>query len=246
MDAIVFRILGPIEVTAAGRSHSPGGRNARTVLLALILDVNHAVPIDRLIWAIWPDHPPETAVHTVRAIVSRLRTIVGGDRIVAVDHSYILRCDPGEIDAVVFERLVRRAAALVPTEPDEAAAIAAEAIELWRGEPFGDLVDAEFARWESMRLDEVRVRAMEVAYEADVTRGRSADVLPRLEVEVEAAPYREHLWSLLMRALEAEGRRVEALEAYARAVAVLAAAGAEPGPALIALAERISSPAASA
>jgi DNA-binding SARP family transcriptional activator len=240
MGEIPFRILGPIEVEADGHLQRPGGRNTRALLLALVLDVAHAVPLDRLIWVLWPDDPPQTAVHTVRSIVSRLRTLIGQHRIEAVDHSYVLRADPDEIDAVVFERRIRESAAVLDAgRPDAAAALARSALELWRGEPFGDLVDAEFARWEALRLDELRSRAMELVYEAEVVAGHGADVLARLEVEVEAAPYRERLWSLLMRALAEEGRRVEALDVYARAVAVLRDAGAEPGPALRALEERI-------
>src|SRR5262249_56756428 len=63
--------------------------------------------------------------------------------------------------------------------------------------------------------------------------GREATMVRRLEPLVDAYPYRELLWALLMVALCGTGRQADALAAYGRARARLREdLGIEPGPQL--------------
>jgi DNA-binding SARP family transcriptional activator len=56
-----FRILGSLEVHTDGAMMPVGGLRERTVLAVLVLETGRAVPVTRLIDAVWADNPPETA-----------------------------------------------------------------------------------------------------------------------------------------------------------------------------------------
>ena len=53
-----FRILGPLEVSEAGRSLPLGGSKQRALLALLLLSPNEPVSIDGLIEDIWTEQPP--------------------------------------------------------------------------------------------------------------------------------------------------------------------------------------------
>jgi DNA-binding SARP family transcriptional activator len=145
-----------------------------------------------------------------------------------VDHAYLLDVDLDDVDALRFERLVDEAVAH-REEPEAARRLSHEALDLWRGIPFGDLADEEPFRLEALRLDQLRLAAMELRIEADIALGRSELVVGALEAAVEELPYREHLWHLLIDALAADGRRVEALRACDRLRRMLGEVGLVPG-----------------
>lgn len=231
-----YRILGPVDVEGPDGPMPVGGRHARALLLALLLDLNHAVSVDRLAQAVWADAPPPSADRTLRSYVSRLRHLLGSETIVAVDHSYCLLAEAGQVDAIEFEGAVNAAAETLATDPVRAERLCRQALGMWRGDPFGDLAEADFARLEATRLEEVRERAVELCLEAELAQGRAGEVVGRLEAETEAFPYRERMWWCLVKALSDEGRRVEALRAYDRAISLLAEVGVEPGEDLRALA----------
>ena len=60
-QAMEFRILGPLEVVEDGHVLDLGGQKQRALLAVLLLHANEVVSADRLIGALWPDRPPETA-----------------------------------------------------------------------------------------------------------------------------------------------------------------------------------------
>lgn len=223
-----IRVLGPIDVlTSAGVRHV-GGVCARRLLGALVVSARHAVPVDHLVEIVWLGHPPPTGGETLQSHVSRLRRLLGAETIVMVDHAYLLDVEDGDVDALRFERLVDQAVAC-RGEPEAARRLSQEALSLWRGVPFGHLADEEPFRLEALRLDQLRLAAMELRIEADIALGRAELVVGALEGAVEELPYREHLWYLLIDALAAEGRRVEALRTCDRLRSLLGEVGLVPG-----------------
>lgn len=227
----MVRVLGPIELLTADGVHAIGGRQLRSTLGALVVGLGHAIPADQLIAVIWRDDPPASAPGTLQSYVSRLRRMLGSSAIEREDHTYTLRIEPERVDACVFERLVGEALA---AEPDPAARrrICDRALGLWRGTPFGDLADEDPFRLEAIRLDELRLSAMELRLTADLALGRADLVVGPLEAAVDEYPYREHLWMLLIEALAREGRRVEALRTAERLHHVLGSVGLETSAAL--------------
>jgi DNA-binding SARP family transcriptional activator len=236
-DDYEIRVLGPIEVLTPSGCLAVGGRHARALLGALVVGVGHAVPIDHLREVIWGQDPPESVDNTLQSNVSHLRRLLGPDAIVRVDGSYELTTEPANIDAVRFETLL--AAAAASTDDLERRRYGREALGLWRGRPFGDLADDEAFELDSYRLEEMRLAAMEICLEADLALGNHELIVGELEAAVEEHPYRERLWFLLIEALEAGYRRVEALRACARLRGVLAEVGLQASDELVALERRI-------
>ena len=115
---------------------------------------------------------------------------------------------------------------------DEAAAAAnrfREALALWRGRALADVLDVEPLALESARLEELRLVAVEGCGRRSGA-GLHAQVTGELESLVAEHPLRERLWRLLVLALYRGERQADALAAYRRARAMLAAdLGLEPG-----------------
>ena len=224
-----FRILGPLEVEHDGRSVPLGSGRQRALVAALLLHRNEVVSVDRLVDELWDGDPPPTAAKIVRNNVSLLRKELG-DRLVTRPPGYLLRVEPGELDA---DRL---GSALAGGRPEEIEA----ALALWRGPPLEEFAYEGFAQAEIARLEELRLAATEERIEAELARGRHAALVPELEALVQQYPLRERLQGQLILALYRSGRQSEALEAYRRARRALdEELGIEPGPALRELERRI-------
>jgi DNA-binding SARP family transcriptional activator len=221
------RVLGPIDLVTDAGVVVPMGRIGRKLLGVLAISANHAVSADRLAEVIWRNSPPASRDNTLQTHVFRLREELGHDRIVSEGHSYCLRLDPGQLDAVEFERLTSLAASL-RQKPSECIQLCQSALSLWRGVPFGEFADEDPFRLEAMRLDELRLFAMELKLESDLELGRAELVVGTLEALVDDYPYRERMWHLLITAMSRSGRRVEALRACDRLRSVLGEVGLEP------------------
>ena len=163
----------------------------------------------------------------VQLYVSQLRRLLAGDDAQIVTHGrgYELRIPADAVDAARFERLVEQAGR-TGAKPD---GTAREALALWRGAALADVADEPFAAAEIRRLDELWLRAQELAVDGDLAAGRKT-VLAELERLIEAHPLRERLHAQRMLALYRSGRQAEALDAYVAARRRLVDAPAiEPG-----------------
>ncbi len=106
-------------------------------------------------------------------------------------------------------------------------------LDRWNGPAYPELVDVDDGRAEGVRLEELRVRAIEVRAECRLAAGDVDGVVPELARLVAEQPLRERPRSLLMTALERAGRRVEAFRAYDDFRRLLGdELGIEPSPAL--------------
>ena len=76
-----FRILGPLEVIEDGQALDLGGQKQRALLAVLLLHANEIISADRLIEALWPERPPDTAAKALQVYVSQLRKTLGRDRV---------------------------------------------------------------------------------------------------------------------------------------------------------------------
>jgi DNA-binding SARP family transcriptional activator len=225
--AIRVRVLGPIDLLTETGVIVPKGRIGRKLLGALAISVNHAVTADRLAEIIWHESPPPSLANTLQTYIYRLREEVGHERIVCSDHSYALRLAPEELDALEFEHLVSLAAE-AGNDPSECIARSRKALGLWRGVPFGEFADEDPFRLETIRLDELRLYAMELKLAGELEIGREELVVGTLETLVEDYPFRERLWYLLIAALARSGRRVGALRAFHKVGEILGEVGLEP------------------
>ena len=223
-----LQLLGPVEATTDGRPLSLGPKKQRSLLAVLALHANETVSVDRLVDALWGDRPPATAQKMVQLYVSQLRRLLATDsvKIVTQGRGYVLRIDPTAVDVASFEQLVEEAVSDrdVPNEAAHAA------LTLWQGAPLADIANEPFAPAEIRRLEELRLRATELAIDDDLALGREQEALAKLERLIENDPLRERLYAQRMLALYRAGRQAEALESYSAARRRLVEeAGVEPG-----------------
>jgi DNA-binding SARP family transcriptional activator len=153
------------------------------LLALLLIDAGRPVPVDRLIDELWVGDPPVGAETTIRSYLSRLRRVLGDDVVITGGaEGYALEAAVDEIDAVCFERLVREGEeALDRGSSQGAAERLVAALSLWRGRPFGELADEGALRLEADRLDELRLRALEKRFDAELALGKSAELVEELE-----------------------------------------------------------------
>jgi predicted ATPase/DNA-binding SARP family transcriptional activator len=190
------------------------------LLATLCLAPGEAVSTERLIDELWGEEPPETAANALQVHVSQLRKTLGGEVVRRRAPGYELAIAPESVDLVRFERLVAEAR---EAEPAIAGRLLRDALALWRGDPEVDRV----------RLEELRLSALEARVEADLALGRQADLVPELEALVAEHPLRERLRGQLMLALYRAGRQADALDVYrATRAALVEELGIDPSPAL--------------
>jgi predicted ATPase/DNA-binding SARP family transcriptional activator len=241
-----FRVLGSVETWTDERPLVLGGPRQVALLAFLLLNANRAVSADTVIDAVWGDER-EGAAKRLQMGVSRLRRALApldgedGPRLRTVGGGYLLTVVPGELDAELFaERIRDGRRTLEQGDAAGASELLSEALALWRGPPLADVAFEEFAQTEIRHLQELRLVALETRVDADLERGRHAEVIAELEGLLAQEPTRERIAGQLMTALYRSGRQPDALQVYQRTRAALAEElGLEPGPALKALQSQI-------
>jgi DNA-binding SARP family transcriptional activator len=209
---VEFRILGPLEVVEEGRPLTLGGPRQRALLALLLSRANEVVSSDRLIDELWGAQPPRTATNALQYHVSQLRKTLGSsEAIVTREPGYLIRVGPHELDLLRFEQLVQEAR---QAPADQAARLLDDALGLWRGPALADLAGEPFVQAEILRLEELRLAALELHVEMDLALGRHRELVGELEVLVHEHPFRERPRGQLMLALYRSGRQAEALDLY--------------------------------
>jgi DNA-binding SARP family transcriptional activator len=219
---VEFGILGPLVVWRDGREVPIGAAKQRALLTLLLLRRGELVATETLVHELWGERPPATAVKAVHVYVSQLRKALGEGLLETRPVGYMLRLEPGALDAVRFEGLLGRARGLLADgDAREAGEVLRDALGLWRGSPLAEFRYEDFARGEIGRLEELRLVALEYRLEADLAFGRDAEAVPELDALVREHPRRESLRGLLMLSLYRAGRQADALAAYQEARTVL-------------------------
>jgi predicted ATPase/DNA-binding SARP family transcriptional activator len=218
------------------------GPKDRLVLVRLALSAGQIVSADALIESLWGQgEPPEDPSNALQVKISRLRKLIGADRLRTCAPGYVLEADETDVDALEFRRLVRAArAARQDAGYVDALSALNRALALWRGAPLLDVEGDFVVETERMRLADERVDALEERIDVELELGRHGEVVGDLQALVRAHPLRERLWAQLMTALYREGRQADALQAFAEVRSALVdQLGIEPGPELRALQSRI-------
>jgi DNA-binding SARP family transcriptional activator len=230
------RILGPLDVQLDGRSLALGGPQQRAVLAILALNAGQVVSTARLIDELWGEQPPGSAKPVLQGYVSNLRKAIGSVLVTRAP-GYALELEPGQLDLGRFEHLLGEGQQARAAGRLEAAAVKLrEALGLWRGPALAEFAYEQFAQAAIVRLDELRLTALEERIEVDLGLGRHAQVVGELEGLVAQHPLRERSRGQLMLALYRSGRQAEALDVYQQARrALVEELGIDPTPALQAL-----------
>src|SRR5690242_8624731 len=100
------RLLGPVDVAFDGVPRPMQGLRRKAVLAVLALSRGEIVSRDRLIEAVWGGSEPSTAINSLQAHVSYLRTVLGARRaIVPRSPGYVLDADGVTTDVEAAEEL---------------------------------------------------------------------------------------------------------------------------------------------
>ncbi|HEY0577324.1 MAG TPA: BTAD domain-containing putative transcriptional regulator [Pseudonocardia sp.] len=152
-----------------------------------------------------------------------------------------MRLAPGTTDVARFSRDFDEGRRLLTQgQPELAVRVLTDALELWRGEAFEDLPASEFIDGARSRLAELRELAVEERLAARLAAGDAQGAVSELDHAVEATPYRERRWELLILGLYRSGRGGEAVAALRRVRAQLTEdQGIGPGPELQELERRV-------
>ncbi|WP_144300577.1 AfsR/SARP family transcriptional regulator [Stackebrandtia nassauensis] len=170
----------------------------------------------RLIEGIWDGDPPETALRQVRHAASRLRKVLGAERLESAGDGYRLNMDGATCDAILFEQKVREARELfLRRDNAQRLAVLRTALGLWQGSAYSGL-EGRLINTEVARLGGIWLAALEERLDAELAHGDHSQVIGELRLLVLEHPFRQRLTDLLMLALYRDGRTPEALEAYER------------------------------
>ncbi len=209
-----YRVLGSLEVLRAddGSAVPLASSRQRLLLACLLARAGQVVSADQLVEALWGEALPADPSDALQSHISRLRHRLGPSAGVETTPAGYRFTAADRLDASRFERLVddaRRADGL------EAALAAWDAaLSLWRGRAFFDVADHPVVLPVAARLERLRVEAAEARADSLLRLGRIADGLGAAEMLVAEEPLQERPVELVMRALAASGRSVDALRAY--------------------------------
>lgn len=232
-----FGVLGPLMVRVGDADVTPAAAKPRALLVRLLIAGGRQVSADLLIEDLWEGDPPRSAAQTLQSYISQLRKLLGADRLLTDAAGYRLVVAPDEVDAASFESALAEGRGLL-TSGDAAAATARleHALSLWRGLALADARGAAWSTAEAIRLNELRLDAVESLLEARLAQGQLAEVVAAAESALAEHPLRERVWALLITSLYRQGRQAEALRAYQRVRTLLGdELGIEPGAELRAL-----------
>jgi DNA-binding SARP family transcriptional activator len=233
MKSLAVRVLSDFGVDGI-EPQAFGSRKARLVLQLLAVADGQAVPADVLIDALWDTAPPARPEDQLAVLVSRLRSVLGRDRIEHRDRGYLLRCD--WLDATELAVLTREVEARRGDGHVMGAVAAARvALSLIRGDG-PQLLPGEWAQLRLAELERLISRARLVAATALLEAGDWIAALDAAAAAAERDPYDEAALRVLLRAHVMGGRVAGALAVYARARERIAdELGTDPSPETTAL-----------
>jgi DNA-binding SARP family transcriptional activator len=241
MSGLDYRLLGPLEVWRGGRRLAVQGRRGPVLLTALLLRRNEPVSVDELIEVVWGDARNVDDSGPLHTQMSRLRAALGeGAVIETLENAYVLRTEPGAVDADRFaDALMRGRRQLEQGDPAAARETLDRGLGEWRGRPRAQFQSPGSLERALGELEELHLIARELRAEAALACGEDALLVPELERLAAEQPRSERAHALLMQALYRSGRHADALAAYRRLSAALDELGLQPGPELRRLEQRV-------
>ncbi len=239
-----IRLCGRLEVELGGErveGRLPG-RQGPLVLALLVVNRERPVGRDELIDALWPASPPSDPDEALSALLSKVRQAVGREILTGRRDLTLTLPEDAEVDLELALAASERAQAAIADGDVATAWEAAETVLEVSGRGFLVGLDAPWVEDRRRELEELRLRALEVAAESGVALGgaRLARAEPAARELVRVAPLREAGHRLLMEALAARGELGEALAAYEQLrVTLRDELGTTPGAAVRTLHERL-------
>lgn len=225
---VEIKVLGPLEVSVGGVSIVPTASKPSQLLAMLALNAGHVVTMTTLTEEIWDYQPPRSGVPTLHTYILKLRRklqhalagegeVSSKDILITRRSGYLLNVEPGDVDAVRYDRLSSTGRQAVNEGNHESASkLLGEALRLWRGPALADVPTGPQLAIEAMRLEENRLGDMHLRIEADLRLGRHHQLLGELATLCARHPLLENFCAQHMVALYRSGRQSQALETFRR------------------------------
>lgn len=241
-----FRILGPVSLSP----RTPSAAKPRALLATLLVRAGEVISANSLIDELWGTEPPRTATTTLQVYVSQLRKLLAEAEhphqateglLLTRSPGYLLRVPDEDFDLARFETL--RVAGRTSYEKGEyadASRLLHDALGVWTGPALSGVPHGVRLESTAIRLDELRMEALEQRIMADLRLGRHRELAGELMALATEHPLRESLHGHLMVVLYRTGRQSDALRIYARLRrSLVEELGVEPGRAVRRLQDRI-------
>src|SRR6202163_4718361 len=208
-------VLGALDIHGVDK-HALGSRKARTLIKVLAVARGQPFPVPRLVDCLWPDRPPARPSQQISVLVSRLRSVLGAERLPRSDAGYQLVAD--WIDLDVANHLATAAARRLAAQNYASRRLPAEAaLALMRGELLADEPDSPWADEERAAVNRLGVDVRRTAARAALAIGDFTAAREMSEAVVAADPYDEGALQVFMAALAHGGQPGTALATFARA-----------------------------
>ncbi|MEU3405267.1 BTAD domain-containing putative transcriptional regulator [Streptomyces sp. NPDC006670] len=242
-----IELLGPLRAWRGTTPLAPGPLRRQAVLAAMALQPGTTVSHEELLDRVWGPAPPGSGRRVLPTYVYALRKELDPEG-TAYEES-VIRSGQGRYGMVAdglrldVAELAEGAAQArrVKASGDVAGAVTrfTDALALFRGEPLAGL-PGPYARAERQRLSRLRSALRAERFACLLLLGRAGEALDGLAALSTAEPYDESLLALHMRALYAEQRQAEALNAYqAMRERLRDELGVSPGDALVRVYEAV-------
>ncbi len=191
------------------------GKQVPLLFAYLVLARDRPVGREELIGALWPERAPLSQDAALRTLLSRLRSVLGS--VLSGRDELVLELpEPAWVDIEAASLQVERAdQALQARDPRGAWALAQVPLNIAsRG-----LLPSAQATWlerPRRELADVRLRALEVLGRAGLAMGGTqlGSAQRAAQALIDAEPYKESGYLLLMQSLEAQGNVAEALRVF--------------------------------
>jgi SARP family transcriptional regulator, regulator of embCAB operon len=194
------------------------GRQGRLALVRLVAERHHPMHLDELATALWGERLPNSWETSLRAIVSKLRTVLATTApdatIVSDTRCYQVKLGGAWVDLEAAANAIDRAeGALRSGQLDQAWSHATVAAGIARR----SILPGEDLTWVAElrgRIRAVRVRAVDVLAQVYLARADQPLAISMARELVDLEPYREAGYRHLMNAHAASGDRAEAVRVY--------------------------------
>ncbi len=207
-----------MEIDGTQLSDGLRGKQVPLLLAYLVLNRSRHVGRDELIGALWPDNAPVSQDAALRTLLSRLRSALGTSALVGRDELILDLPAPVWVDLEAASVEVSRAQeALEDGDARAAWGLAQVPLNIAsRG-----LLPSAQASWIEPRrrdLEDVRLQALEVVGRAGLSLGGAqlASAERAARTLIDAEPYRESGYGILMDALAAQGNVAEGTRVFDR------------------------------
>jgi DNA-binding SARP family transcriptional activator len=221
-----INVLGALEMTVDGISVVPSAAKPRQVLAMLAVNIGRVVTRTALMEELWAASTPRSAPSTLQTYVLHVRRLIREALPAGQEHlarellatrptGYQLEADPEVSDLVRYDRLATAGrAAGGAGDFENAERLLSEALGLWRGPAFVDVVAGPQLEIESTRLSESRLSDLTLRIDAQLYLGGHHQLLGDLAALCARHPYTESFRGQYMLALYRCGRPGDALTAY--------------------------------